>query len=127
MPSRENHAETNRKIDLLLHRMDTSWGAQDSSEDLLRRSKLQKKRERDQDREEQKRLQLFQVGIQPEQGDEFLGVVLVKANSERQMEPLQGRDLEAQICCCAGFPVAWSSWARSMACCSWWRLWTLPS
>ena len=79
-----------------MQRMDTSWGR----EDLLRRSKLQKKRERDEKKEEQKQLQLFQVGIQPEQGDEFLGVVLVKANSEQQMEPLQGRDLGAQICCC---------------------------
>ena len=98
--SRQQHEQTHRMLGQLMQRMDTSWGAQDSSEDLHRRYKLQKKRERDEKKEEQKELQLFQVGIQPEQGDEFLGVVLVKANSERQMERLEGRDLGAQICCC---------------------------
>ena len=98
--SRQQHEQTHRMLGQLMKRMDTSFGAQDSSEDLHQRWKLQKKRERDQQKADQKQLQLFQVGIQPEQNDEFLSVVLVKANSERQMEPLQGRDLGAQICCC---------------------------
>ena len=98
--SRQQHEQTHRMLGQLMQRMDTSWGAQDSSEDLQQRYKLQKKRERDEKKEEQKQLQLFQVGIQPEQSDEFLGVVLVKANSEGQMERLEGRDLAAQVCCC---------------------------
>ena len=71
--SRQQHEQTHVMLGQLMQRMETSFGRQDSSEDLHQRWKLQKKRERDEKKEEQRQLQLFQVGIQPEEGDEFLG------------------------------------------------------